>query len=216
MIHVPLAPEPASFDQDVRKPGLRAIAELAGESPEPPRKHGRPFKKVAQTRDAIASSDFPTYWTKAIPYMMDCYRRVCAYSCFEIHPITGASSVDHMAPKSRHWAKVYEWDNYRLACGRMNARKNKFEDVIDPCDAIDDWFHLELVGFQVIPNPALSGAELVAVEDSIARLGLGEQDLCDIRAEHARDYWDGHVSFEYLQRKSPFLARELKRQGRLI
>ena len=42
MIPVTLAPEPPAFDKKVRQPGLRAIAELAGEQPDLPRTAGRP------------------------------------------------------------------------------------------------------------------------------------------------------------------------------
>lgn len=215
MIHVPLAAEPADFEEKVRVPGLRALAEMAGEQPNPPRDRGQPFKKRADSREKIPSDDYPPYWTEALPEMMKSYFRTCAYACFYIHPITGAASVDHMAPKSRRWDDVYEWNNYRLACSRMNARKNTFEDVIDPCEMIDDWFQLELVGFQVVPNPALAATETKAVVKTIRRLRLSDQDICDIRAEHAQDFWDGHVSLNHLRKMSPFLARELERQGRL-
>ena len=130
MIHVDPADEPPDFDQKVRMPGLRAIAELIGE--EPPRTAGRRLQKVADRRQDISPREFPTYWIEALDDLMTAYQRICAYSCFRIHPVTGARSVDHMAPKSRAWDQVYEWRNYRLSSSLLNARKRDFSTVLDP------------------------------------------------------------------------------------
>ncbi len=213
MIHVNPAAEPPGFDQKVRKPGLRAIAELVGEEPEPPRTAGRRFQKVADRRQDIRPQKFPTYWGEALDDLMTSYRRICAYSCFRIHPVTGARSVDHMAPKSRAWDQVYEWSNYRLACSLLNARKRDFSAVLDPFEVEDGWFELELVGFQVRPAPGLGPETRAQIVATIERLGLD-----DFRASRARDaelYWSGEISFAVLMKESPFVAAELRRQGRL-
>jgi hypothetical protein len=64
--------------------------------------------------------------------MLVAYKRLCAYTCLYIEHVTGGATVDHMIPKSTHWDHVYEWSNYRLACGLMNGRKNDARDVLDP------------------------------------------------------------------------------------
>jgi hypothetical protein len=97
MIRVTPAPEPPHFDDVVRAPGLRAIAEMVGERP--PRRGGRRFRKIAEMREEIPPDQFPPYWTKVLDDLMAAYDRVCAYSCFRIHPVTGSRSVDHMAPQ---------------------------------------------------------------------------------------------------------------------
>jgi hypothetical protein len=214
MIHVEPAPTPAEFDEAVRQPGLRALAEMVGEPPPVPRKAGRPYKKIADTREQIPSDRLPPYWTRCLDQLMAAYHEICAYSCFRIHPVTGSRSVDHMAPRSRAWNRAYEWANYRLACSLMNARKRDFGDVLDPFEVQDGWFVLELVGFQVLPAPGLDAAARQQVEDTIARLGLN--DFRALRAERAEDYWSGDVSLAILTRESPFVARELRRQGRLL
>jgi hypothetical protein len=144
---------------------------------------------------------------------MESYDQICAFSCFRIHAITGAPSVDHMAPKSRRWDKIYEWSNYRLACSQMNARKLVFEDLIDPFDVQLDWFCLELVGFSVSPNPELGRVLQSRIQGTIERLKLNR--FQDQRASDAEDYWSGRIEFSILQRESPFVARELTRQNRL-
>lgn len=213
MIHVAPAHEPPSFKAKVRNPGCRAIAELVGKNPTPPRTRGRPFLKIAEREQDIPVGKLPDYWTNALDDLMSAYHEVCAYSCFRIHPVTGARSVDHFAAKSWQWDQVYEWLNYRLACSKLNARKNDFSDVIDPFDAIDDWFQLELVGFQVLPAPNLADALTDDVQTTIDRLGLN--DFRGEREKDAEGYWQGDYSLRVLKKESPFVARELHRQGRL-
>jgi hypothetical protein len=118
-----------------------------------------------------------------------------------------------MVAKSRSWDRVYEWSNYRLACSLLNSRKNDFEDVLDPFDIQDGWFQLELVGFQVVPNKDLEEATRTSVQNTIDRLQL--DDFRQARARDAEYYWAGEVSLKVLTEESPFVARELRRQGRL-
>ena len=146
---------------------------------------------------------------------MERYDRICSYSCLYIHPVTGARSVDHMVAKSTQWDQVYEWTNYRLACSLMNARKDAIASVLDPFEIGEGWFALELVGFQVVSGEGLAGDDLATVEDTIQRLRLNDLICCEARAEYAEDYWERQVRFDYLTRRAPFVAIELRRQGRL-
>ena len=212
MIPVLPADEPKTFNSKIRKPGELAIAEMVGERPK--RSSGKPFKTRAKRRDELSSTDFPPYWRRCINDMISKYAEVCSYACFRIHPVTGAASVDHMAPKSRRWDKVYEWSNYRLCCSRMNARKNSFEDVVDPFEVEDDWFQLELVGFEVMANPKLSREKRDVLDKTIKRLNLNS--FRKDRETDAENYWSGDISLKILIRESPFVANELKRQGRLL
>lgn len=213
MIRVEVAEEPAKFDTTVRQPGLRAMAELVGEVPVPPRAAGRPFKKAAERRSDIPAERLPAFWTEALDDLMEAYHRICAYSCFRIHPVTGSRSVDHMVAKSRSWDRVYEWTNYRLACSRLNSRKNDLQEVLDPFEIHDGWFQLELVGFQVKPASGLTEEIRTPVQATISRLGLN--DFRRDRERDAENYWAGRVCLDILEEESPFVARELRRQGRL-
>lgn len=213
MIPLAPAPEPADFDERVRQPGLRAIAELAGEHP--PRTTGRPHEPVAGSREEVPHGKFPPYWRGMLDDLMESYDRICAYLCLYIPRGTGAPSVDHAVPKSMRWDRVYEWSNYRLACALMNARKGAAAHVLDPFEVEDGWFALELVEFQVVPGEGLPGDVAASVVDAIERLRLNEPDCCDARAEYAQDFWDCQISLPYLARHAPFVERELRRQCRL-
>ena len=215
MIPVTPAPEPAAFDGKVRQPGLRAIAELAGEQPDPPRTAGRPYAPVAVSRDEIPADKFPPYWREMLDDLMRSYHRICAYLCLYIPRGTGAPSVDHAVAKSRRWDQIYEWSNYRLACSLMNARKGAAACVLDPFEIGEGWFALELVEFQVRPGDGLSDEVTGAVANTIERLRLNDHICCKAREEYAESYWSGDIVFDYLMRHAPFVARELRCQDRM-
>jgi hypothetical protein len=213
MIPVRKARKPRDFDAKVLHPGLRSIAEKVGKTPKYPRTAGEPFEKIATRERDIPSDKFHPYWREALDDLMHAYNNICAYSCFRIHSVTGARSVDHFAAKSQHWREIYKWSNYRLCCALLNSRKNKFNDVIDPFDVQHHSFILELVGFQVMPNPTLPAQDKLKIQETIDRLGL--DDFKQQRAQDAESYWDGDISLAHLTRESPFVAAELRRQGRL-
>jgi len=203
---------------------------MTGQIPTHPRKSGKAFKQRTRKEvqsdgtsiavlidrpEDLPSSEIEPYWTEAINDLMQAYDEVCAYSCFRIHPWTGAASVDHMAPKSLAWDRVYEWNNYRLAAARLNARKSACGDVLDPFEVQYGWFELELVGFQVIPGHSLREDDDIRkkVQNTIDLLRLN-----DFRSEREKDavsYWESDISFARLTKESPFVAMELRRQSRL-
>lgn len=120
-----------------------------------------------------------------------------------------------MAPKSKDWTQVYEWNNYRLASSRLNSRKSDYTDVLDPFQIGAEWFLLELYGFQVIPNPNLSYQTIDDIHSTISRLKLNDTFHCDQRHDDAWDYWNGKYGIEHLESISPFVALELRRQAKL-
>lgn len=210
MIRGKLAQEPVDFKAKVNTPGLRAIAEMVGE-PNLAKRRGRKREVIASSKDKIPADKFPAYWTEALPDMLSAYERVCAYMNFYIERVTGAASVDHMLPKSLNWNCVYEWSNYRLACSLMNSRKNNYMDVLDPFEIENDWFHIELVGFQVIPSDKLSEEIEQQVQATIDRLELNDYECLKLREEYVEALQKGDISFNRLRQRAPFLARELER-----
>jgi hypothetical protein len=213
VIPVEPAPEPPTFDANVRQPGLSAIAELVGE-PATMKRPGRRRKAVASHRDELQAGDFPPIWRKATDDLLAAYQRICAYACLYIERITGSTSVDHWAPKSAAWDRVYEWGNYRLACSLMNSRKREFSDVIGPFEVSDGLFALDMVTLKAIPGPN-AGSRRQEVEDAIARLGLDKSDYAEALADYYHAYRKEEITLRFLERRAPFLAREMRRQGKL-
>ncbi len=208
------APEPPQFEPLVRRPGLSAIAELVGEAPAPSRSGPR-RRKVAERREEIPADAYPPFWTKVLPDLRAAYRHICGYTCLYIEPVTGAACVDHMIPKARAWDRVYEWDNYRLICALMNSRKKDAESVLGPFAVGDNWFALELVSYHILPGPSTVEEIRVRVEETLRLLRLNDEICRKARQEYAEGYLEGEIPLAYLERRAPFIARELRRQGKL-
>jgi hypothetical protein len=187
VIHVPLQPEPARFDALVRQPGLRALG-----------------AKVEH---------LPPYWRECLDDLRDSYRSICAYLCVIVPRGTGARSVDHAAPKSKRRELAYEWSNYRFVCSLMNARKRDLDDVLDPMEIPDGWFVLELSFLQVLPAEGLHGEVRERVQATIERLKLNDRECIAARELYYTPYLEGRLPLELLQEWSPFVAREVVRQG---
>lgn len=223
MIRVERQPEPADFDTVVRAPGKRALLELIGD-PSAPKRPGPRRTAIAQTVAEIPSSKLPDYWTTALPWLRTAYHDICAYLGMPIHRATGLATVDHFKPKSKHQTDAYEWDNFRLASHQVNTNKGEHEDVLDPFDVEDGWFALEVGSFEIRPAPSLDPARCEQVRATIERLKLNEPTFCLTRAEYHDFYLGlathdggsiGPLSIAWLDRECPYVASELRRQGRL-
>ncbi|KQW30056.1 MULTISPECIES: hypothetical protein [Pseudomonas] len=84
---------------------------------------------------------------------------------------------------------------------------------MDPFKVQPDWFQLELVGFQVIPDRNLPLNIQNDIQSTITALGL--DDFRSEREQDAERYWQNDYSLKILKMESPFVAYELYRQGRL-
>jgi hypothetical protein len=107
---------------------------------------------------------------------------------------------------------AYDWSNYRLVCGKLNGRKGDHEDVLDPFTLPDGWFVIDFPSLMVFPGSQLSPEQAEQVIKTINRLKLNDEDFLQERAEYLQDHYVRNYPFSYLERKAPFLAKELKRQ----
>lgn len=214
MIPLALAPEPPSFEAKVRRKGADAIAELVGEARVHSRR-GPKRKAIASLREQIPPSAFPPYWRDVQPEMLTAYHHLCAYLAMYLEPATGNPSVDHVIPRSKSWKRVYEWSNYRLAASLINAKKNDLELVLDPIALQPGSFALEMVELQVIAGSKVKGQLLHDVVSTIEVLGLNLPECRKQRLEYVTDYQAREITLRYLERRAPFIAQELRRQGLL-
>jgi hypothetical protein len=212
MIPIALAAEPATFNKRVRQRGLAAIAELVGKKPQQARS-GRRREKIANRERDIPPSVFPPFWRDALDDMLVAYERRCSFLALYIEHATGNPSVDHLLPKSRAWKQVYEWSNYRLCAALINGAKRDLVGLVDPFACGPHWFALELVGFQVIRGP---GAPASRGREIDATLRLLNHDECrKAREVYVQEYERGAVTLDFLERRAPFIASELRRQRKL-
>ena len=100
MIHVEPQPEPAGFDEKVRRKGLVYLRR----------------KNIALDRPLPTGIELKPYWRDCLDDLHAKYRGVCAYLSVFIERVTGGASIDHFVAKSKRPDLIYEWSNYRLAC----------------------------------------------------------------------------------------------------
>ena len=212
MIPVPPAPEPDDFGDKVRKRGLAAIAELTG-TPAPKRRGPKRAPRYASAAD-IPPERLPDYWTRALDDLAERYHNLCAYTALYLRPGTANRTVDHWIPKSADWRQAYEWTNFRLAAGLVNAYKGTRTGLVDPFTIKAGWFALDLLSFKVVVGPKSPPARVSAIQATIGKDGLhlNLEDFRRAREKNAQDYWNG-VPLWHLKEHSPFVASELQRQG---
>ncbi len=196
MIPIAPQPEPMEFDVKVRQKGLASL-----------RKQG-----IDSNAPLPSGAKLYPYWREALNDLYAAYGQCCAYLAVFFARETGEGTVDHFVPKSLRADLAYEWSNYRLACSRMNSRKRDFGDVLDPFEVKDDWFRLEPVSGRIFPNPHLPGKLRQRVQKTIDRLGLDDHDNREMRARHFQEYCEHEVTAKHLQRHSPFVWKEARRQ----
>jgi hypothetical protein len=191
MIRVDPAPEYPDFDGQVRVPGAAFLATC-------PTPTSEQFRKK-------------NFWNRAARELHAAYSGICAYTAMYL-PEQG--SVDHFLPKSDYPDLAYEWSNFRLASGRVNSSKGNQIHILDPFDIENDWFYIDIPTCLLRPNPDLGKDLRARIKGTINSLRLNQddnyvQERCNILIEYAC----GDISKNFLQRRYPFLAKEIDRQG---
>jgi hypothetical protein len=217
---IPVAPadEPESFDKYVRKRGAVAIRRLLGKSVKAP---GRKPTRTYLRPEDIPADKFPAYWTEvrkgddksALDDMMDAYGQFCAYLALRIERATGSPTVDHYVPKERDCRLVYEWSNYRLSAGCVNGAKGT-KNVVDPFQVKPGWFELDLDTFLVRRGGAAPVAEHARIDETLTVLNL--RQCVRQRGDFITRYRAGQIDLANVETYAPFIASELRRQGKLV
>jgi hypothetical protein len=122
-------------------------------------------------------------------------------------------TVDHFLPKTSHPHLAYEWNNFRLASGRVNNSKGNLTTIIDPFHVQDDWFYMDVPACLLRPNPALERALRTQINGTINTLRLNDEHYAQERCSILIDYAASDLSLNFLERRYPYLAKEVKRQN---
>jgi len=202
MIPVSPKPEPANFDKEVRRPGLKKLVTL----------------KINMSAPLPPKTKIPPLWRKCINDLHASYDGICAYLGIYIERATGAASADHFVAKSSLPSLAYEWSNYRLACHAMNSRKNKFDDVLDPFLIPVDLFRIEFISGRIYCNSSQPNGIQTDAENTIGRLGLNNGINKQMRARIYSEYLNqsdppNAALNAYYARYYPFIWTEISRQG---
>ena len=199
VIPVDMQPEPEDFDLEVRKPGLKWLAE-----------RGIPVSGPVPSGEAL-----PSYWQRALRQLGAAYSQICSYFAIRIDTVTGDLTTDHFVPKSKAPGDAYEWANLRLACLPANRRKGEHDDVLDPVGLRPNTFHINLADGSIRANSDLDGELHEAALKTISRLQLDDAKLRRRRASDYSRYLengaDNHAQ-AVLKLVSPFVWQEATRQ----
>lgn len=203
MIPVKQQPEPKNFAQKVTKKAHSFLSE----NPSP-------------TRKEISKRP---YWRNVLDDLYKAYNKVCAYSALWCP--RDMVTVDHYIPihvlKNNNPKLAYDWSNFRLASRSMNSEKHIFQDVLDPFHVESGWFVMDFPSLIIKSGSNLSPSQMEKVEATINRLKLNEKEkymeyrreiLCDY-CELCNQYDNIEPVFNHLEKRAPFIAFELKRQG---
>lgn len=196
MIPVALQPEPSNFDAKVRTPGKAVLKKYKPSPPVP--------SEFWRNRE---------YWREALPELYDSYSGLCAFTGTRIERVTGARSVEHFKPKSKCPNLAYEWANLRLICSLMNARKNDYEDVIDPFKLPTDIFTFNWVDGSISIHPRCRKSWRSRASKTIERLKLDDLECRKLRKDHAQKILANRWNLTEAAETSPFVLRCLQDQG---
>ncbi len=203
MIPLQLQPAPGDFKSKVKDPGLYFLQALSR----------KPTHKDYRKANA-------EYWRRVTPEIYQAYDGVCAYSSHAIpwlnrQGIQGEDpTIDHFIPRHVNPSLAYEWSNYRLAMRKLNEYKGEKEWVMDPFCIKHDWFTLNFATMRVEPNTQLPRYLRNHVTKTIEILRLNkDNNLVGTRQAVIIEYANGGFPLDWLERKYPFIAYELKRQG---
>ena len=149
----------------------------------------------------------------------DSHKGVCAYCASwtprrrEARQYFEHTTIDHYIAKSRDKNKAYDWDNFRLCRSRLNNRKADFDDVLDPCQVLNEWFWLEFTTFLIRPAHGLPEQTREQVKATIDRLELNSDvDYVYERVEVVRGYCTGVIPFQVVETRYPFIAYQMLSQ----
>jgi hypothetical protein len=186
MIAFERQPEPPDFDERVRQPGRKWLAEHpAGDPPS-------------------------RYWRRARLALKQAFDELCAYS------VTWCpnGTVDHYISRAADRAIAYEWSNFRYAEGWVNSTKQDLDGaVLDPFEVHDDWFEPDLTTFVLSATDRVPDDARERAEYTLDRLHLRDgEEVVPTRMEWHRMYVAGEITLDALRKKAPLIARAIVKQ----
>lgn len=226
VIPVTPAPEPTPPDFDFRREvyerGEDTIRQIAGLAPLRVWPGKKPAQRVSRVDDVTHSMlrEFP-HWTRASDALHRAYKGMCAYTARYIEPVEQPTTDHFVALKNTADVMLaYTWSNYRLSHALPNGNKQSDAGVLDPFLIGEGWFALDLGSFKTIIGPDAPPQHHAAIQHTITTLGLDSAALAETRRRAANKYWSPPsgkppLPLYLLEDDEPFLAAELRRQGRL-
>ena len=182
-------PEPADFEQQVRKVGNNWLVKNSTTKPK-------------------------DFWSTFKPQLAQGFQNLCGYSVMYIPSRMG--TVDHYLSKSKAENRhlIYEWKNYRYALQRLNSCKGTYDQqILDPFELEDNWFEIILPSCQLVLTDAVPAGDRDRAEFTLRQLQLQNSEwVIEQRQEWYRMYLENELNLEGLEKKAPLIARAVKKQ----
>lgn len=226
MIRVKPEPEPQApdydFRHDVYERGEDAIRQLAGLPPRRTWKGRNIARRVDRIEDVSHAMlrEYP-YWKRAMGALHRAYGGYCAYLARYIEPVE-TPTTDHFVAlrNATDPMLAYTWSNYRLAHALVNGVKSAIPNVLDPFEIGAGWFAIDFGTFKTVIGPDAPADQREAIDVTIRALKLDGMALARTRRRAAERYWSpprglAPLPLWALEQDEPFVASELRRQGRL-
>ncbi|PSB48230.1 hypothetical protein C7B67_18230 [filamentous cyanobacterium Phorm 6] len=182
-------PEPADFEQQVRKAGNNWLVKNSTTKPK-------------------------DFWSTFKPQLAQGFQNLCGYAVMYIPSRMG--TVDHYLSKSKAENRhlIYEWKNYRYALQRLNSCKGTYDrQILDPFEVEDNWFEIILPSCQLILTDMVPTGDRDRVQFTIKQLQLQNSEwVIEQRQEWYRMYLENELNLEGLEKKAPLIARAVRKQ----
>jgi hypothetical protein len=205
MLRIELVNEPPQFNLEVRRKGLKWMAN----------------RGLDLNKELPEGTKLPDYWKACSAQLRMAFEGRCCYSGSYMRQ-SEIIPVEHAIAKSLRPDLAYEWANYRYASQRINGRKG-VKIILDPAQfpiGVDIYF-LDFVTGSIFPNSVLKKGmpALYAMADqTISALGLDDELYRDERMEVWGDYMASSRGKEeklLLRKTNNFIWHEATRQGLL-
>ncbi|MCH8151220.1 MAG: HNH endonuclease [Planctomycetes bacterium] len=140
-------------------------------------------------RDGHGTKPSDSKWRDFHENVSNAFSSLCGY-CEEICK----GEVDHFRPKSKFPERVYEWDNWVLACHTCNRKKNQHwpsGGYVDPCAKSqrarpESYFHFDTKTGEILPKSELAPGRWRKADRMIADIGLNAYHHLKQRAQWLR------------------------------
>lgn len=181
MIHVGNVAEPATFHDEVRKPGKAWLKGHPGALRPAP------------------------YWDAFLQPLETGFAGLCGYAAM-LDPTGG--TVDHYLSYRSRPDLAYEWDNYRFASAALNSsKKNADDSVLDPYEVGDGWFEILLPSLQLQVTDRVPKRLRKKAEYTLKRLRLRDGErVIRWRRTWYEMYESGKLSLSGLREVAPLIA----------
>ena len=178
--------------------------------PKPPGFEARVEARGAAWLAAHPTGRPPAYWGEFAVQVADAFGSLCAYSAM-YEPV---GTVDHFVSIDEDRRRAYDWTNYRLCQGWINASKQALRstEILDPFEVVNEWFEVLLPSMQLVLTAQVPSAARERAQRMLDRLHLGHDERVVRQRRAWYELYQAGLSLAELAKKAPLIAAAIRRQ----